>query len=83
MLALVISQILFARMPAEGIHILCGFVTDPEDAHFHQAQMLVFNCVIGDSHRGGIILMHRRLGLSVTHCFESLAKYDTRLAIVV
>jgi hypothetical protein len=30
MLTLVISQVLLARMPAECVHILCNFVTDPE-----------------------------------------------------
>jgi hypothetical protein len=83
MLTLVISQVLLARMPAECVHILCNFVTYPEEAHFYQAQPLAFNCVIWDPHCSGIIAMHRRLGLHVTHCFKSLLKYDVCLAIVV
>ncbi len=45
--------------------------------------MLVFNCVICNPHRGGIIAMHRRLGLHVTHCFESLMKYNASLESLV
>jgi hypothetical protein len=35
MLALVISQVLLAWVPAEYIHIFCHLVTDLEEAHVH------------------------------------------------
>ena len=72
MLALVISQVLLAWVPAEYAHILCHLVTYPEEALFHQLRMLSFNSVIGDAHRCGIIAMHRCFGLLVLHGFNSL-----------
>jgi len=66
-LALVISKIFLPGVPLQIVHFLCNFVPNPEKSHFHRSRTLSLDGVVCNTHRSGVVAMHRRLWLRMAH----------------
>ena len=74
MFALIICKILLTGMPVKCIHLLCTFVTNPKEPHFHRSRLLSLYIAICDANRRCIIAMYRCFWLGVSHIFKDAAK---------
>jgi hypothetical protein len=81
-LALVVCEILLSRVPADVIHFLGYFVSNPEKSHFHRSRTLAFHSVIRDPDSRRIIAVDGSLWLGMSHVFKCLAENYAVLAIV-
>jgi len=82
-LALVISKIFLSGVPLQIVHFLCNFVPNPEKSHFHGTRTLPLDSIVCDTHRRGVVAMHRCLWLRMAHVGQGESKNNTSLAIMV
>ena len=54
---LVISKILFTRVPFDIVRILGNLITHPKISHFHRARLLSVDGVVCNAYGGGIVAM--------------------------
>jgi hypothetical protein len=78
---LVISKILFSRVPFDIIHILGNLITHPKISHFCQARSLSFDGVVCNAYGGGIVAMNGCFWLRMALFFESHTKNHALFAV--
>jgi hypothetical protein len=82
-LALVICKIFLPWVPLQIVHFLGNFVPYPEKSHFHGSQTLPLDGVVRNTHRSGVVTMHRGLWLRMAHVRQCESENNASLAIMV
>ncbi len=78
---LVISKILFTRVPFDIVCILGNLITHPKMSHFHQARSLLFDSVVRNAYGGGVVAMGGCFWLRMAQFFKGQTNNDALFAV--
>jgi hypothetical protein len=78
---LVISKILFTRVPFDIVRILGNLITHQKIPHIHRARLLSFDGVVRNAYSGGVVAMDGCFWLRMAQFFEGQTKNDALFAV--